>query len=93
MKRHCWNFIKYSGIQENCFHIKKGLGANSIRVICLCFLNCVYITVIVQTQADQLLPQLLIELFDTLPSQCRHIEHMREGDWFIFFDKMTAMRT
>ena len=31
---------------------------------------------------DQLLPQLLIEQFDTLPSQCRHIEHMHEGVWF-----------
>ena len=31
---------------------------------------------------DQLLPQLLIEQFDTLPIQCRHIEHMHEGVWF-----------
>ena len=31
---------------------------------------------IVHTQADQLLPQLLMEQFDTLPIQCRHIEHM-----------------
>ena len=37
---------------------------------CICF---VY--------ADQLLPQLLIEQFDTLPSQYRHIEHMHEGVW------------
>ena len=29
--------------------------------------------------ADQLLPQLLMEQFDTLPIQCRHIEHMHEG--------------
>ena len=44
--------------------------------------------------ADQLLPQLLIQQFDTLPSQCRHIEHVHEGAWFHFFsDKMTAMRT
>ena len=46
--------------------------------------------------ADQLLPQLLMEQFDTLPIQCRHIEHMHEGVWFknivFFFDKMTAMR-
>ena len=34
------------------------------------------------TQADQLLPQLLMEKFDTLPIQCRHIEHMHEGVWF-----------
>ena len=29
--------------------------------------------------ADQLLPQLLMEQFDTFPIQCRHIEHMHEG--------------
>ena len=34
------------------------------------------------TRADQLLSQLLIEHFDTLPTQCRHIEHMQEGVWF-----------
>ena len=47
------------------------------------------------TQADQLLPQLLMEQFDTLPIQCRHIEPMHEGVWFrkLFFDKMTAVRT
>ena len=45
--------------------------------------------------ANQLQPQLLMEQFDTLPSQCRHIEHMHEGVWFkqMTFDKMTAMRT
>ena len=32
--------------------------------------------------ADQLLPQLLMEKFDTLPIQCRRIEHMHEGVWF-----------
>ena len=37
---------------------------------------------IVSSWADQLLPQLLIEQFDTLPSQYRHIEHMHEGVWF-----------
>ena len=36
----------------------------------------------VPSWADQLLPQLLIEQFDTLPIQCRHIEHMHEGVWF-----------
>ena len=52
--------------------------------------------IIGHTQADQLLPQLLMEHFDTLPIQCRHIEHMHEGVYFrkkIFFDKMTAVRT
>ena len=37
----------------------------------------------VPSWADQLLPQLLIEQFDTLPIQCRHIEHMHEGVWSI----------
>ena len=34
--------------------------------------------IIGHTRADQLLPQLLMEQFDTLPIQCRHIEHMHE---------------
>ena len=34
---------------------------------------------IVHTPSDQLLPQLLMEQFDTLPIQYRHIEHMHEG--------------
>ena len=38
--------------------------------------------IIVYTWADQLLPQLLMEQFDTLPIQCRHIEHMHEGVCF-----------
>ena len=39
--------------------------------------------------ADQLLPQLLMEQFDTLLIQKRHIEPLHEGVWFkkIFFDK------
>ena len=35
--------------------------------------------IIGHTRAGQLLPQLLMEDFDTLPIQCRHIEHMNEG--------------
>ena len=31
---------------------------------------------------NQLLPQLLMEQFDTLPIQCRYIEHMHEGVYF-----------
>ena len=31
--------------------------------------------------ANQLLPQLLMEQFDTLPIQYRHFEHMHEGVW------------
>ena len=39
--------------------------------------------IIGHTWADQLLPQLLMEQFDTFPIQCRHIEHMHEAVWFI----------
>ena len=38
--------------------------------------------IIVHTRADKLLPQLLMEQFDTFPILCRHIEHMHEGVWF-----------
>ena len=38
--------------------------------------------IIVHTWVDQLLPQLLMEQFDTWLIQCRHIEHMYEGVWF-----------
>ena len=34
---------------------------------------------IVPLWANQLLPQLLMEQFDTLLIQCRHIEHMHVG--------------
>ena len=33
----------------------------------------------VPSWVDQVLPQLLMEQFDTLPMQYRHIEHMHEG--------------
>ena len=49
----------------------------------------------VPSWADQLLLHLLMEQFDTLPIQCRDIEHMHEGVWFTknIFDNMTAVRT
>ena len=49
----------------------------------------------VPSWADQLLSQFLMEQFDMLPLQYRHIEHMHEGVWFrkIIFDKMISMRT
>ena len=49
----------------------------------------------VPSWANQLLPQLLMEQFDNLPIQYRHIELMHEGVWLkkLIFDKMTAMRT
>ena len=40
--------------------------------------------IIGHTRADQLLPQLLMEQFDTLPILCRHIEHICMKE-FIFF--------
>ena len=52
--------------------------------------------IIVHTQADQLLTQLLMEQLDTFPIQCRHIEviSMEEfGSEKKVFDKMTAVRT
>ena len=38
--------------------------------------------IIGRTRANQLLPQLLLEHFDTVPLQCRHIKHMHEGVLF-----------
>ena len=35
---------------------------------------------IVHAWADQRLPQLLVGQFDTLPSQCRHIEYLVKKD-------------
>ena len=50
--------------------------------------------IIGHTRADQLLPQLLMEQFDTFPIQCRHIEHMKEFcSEKIIFEEMTAVRT
>ena len=47
----------------------------------------------VPSLTNLLLPQLLMEQFDTLPIQYRHIEHMHEGVWLKKkkFDKMTAV--
>ena len=39
---------------------------------------------IVPLWADQLLPQHFMEQFESLPIQCRHIEHMHEGGVIIF---------
>ena len=49
----------------------------------------------VPSWADQLLPQLLMEQFETLPIEFKHIEHMHEGVLFTKnnFDKMTTVRT
>ena len=42
---------------------------------------------IVPLWADQLILQLLMEQFDTLPIQCRHIEHMHEGVYNFCFHR------
>ena len=49
----------------------------------------------VPSWADQILPQLLMQQFDTFPIQYRYIEHMHEGVWLKkkIFDKITAIRT
>ena len=39
----------------------------------------------VPSWADQLLPQLFMEQFDTLPIQFKHIEHMHEGVYNFLF--------
>ena len=39
-------------------------------------------SIIVHTWAVQLLSHILVDHFDTLPTQCRHIEHTHEGVWF-----------
>ena len=51
--------------------------------------------IIVCTRTDQLLPQVLMELFDSFPIQCRQLNIcMKEfGSEKIIFDKMTAVRT
>ena len=50
---------------------------------------------IVHTRAHKLILKILIEQFDTLPTQCRHIKHVDAGIWFknSILDKMTALRT
>ena len=34
------------------------------------------------TRAHQLLPQLLMDQYDTFPIHCKQIEHIHEGVWF-----------
>ena len=42
----------------------------------------IFLSIIMPSWADQLLPQFLMEQFDMLPLQYRDIEHMHEGVWF-----------
>ena len=85
-KSHCWIFIK------PCKHVhicKTNTSDKKVRargqffwIISLCSSKRLYAYAIIgHTWADQLLPQLLMEQFDTFPIQCRHIEHMHEGVW------------
>ena len=46
---------------------------------------------IVPLWADQLLTQLLMEQFDTLPIQCRHTEHMHGGVYIFFCTDSTEI--
>ena len=46
--------------------------------------------IIGHTRADQLLPQLTMEHFDTCPIQCRYIEHMHML-FCLLFDENPAM--
>ena len=48
---------------------------------CFYFIGFYAYAIIIHTWADQLLPQLLMEQFDTFPIQYRNIEHihMHEG--------------
>ena len=71
-------------MQEKYFKQKiKGYGPILLElfpfVVLNGFLYRVYAyAIVVHTRADQLLPQLSLEQFDTLSIQCRHIEHMHE---------------
>ena len=81
---------------SKCPHFFKGVGTLSpiLRVLGRTLGFYAY-AIIVHTRANELLPQLLMEQFDTLPIQYRHIEHMHAGVWFkkMIFDKMTSVRT
>ena len=74
-------------MQDEYFRQKsKGKGPILLELFPFVVLNGFYIgyfayAIIGHTQVDQLLPQLLMEQFDTFPIQCRHIEHMHEGVW------------
>ena len=46
---------------------------------------------IVPLWADQLLPQLLMEQFDSLRIQCRHIKHMHAGVYNFFCTDSTEI--
>ena len=73
-------------MQDKYFKQKsKGYGPILLELFPFVVLNGFYIGLyanLVHTWTGQLLPQLLIKQFDTLPIQCRHIEHMHEGVWF-----------
>ena len=90
LKSYCWNFIKpckHIHIYKiKTFNIKvRAKGHIFVELFPFVILNGFSYTrvyaysMLVHTWADQLIPQLLMEQFDNLPSQCRHLVHMHEG--------------
>ena len=76
-KRHCLIFIK------PCKHVhicKTNTLDKKVRARAFNIGFYAY-AIIGHTHADELLPQLLMEQFDTFPIQCRRIEHVHEGVW------------
>ena len=89
LKSNSWIFIKLCKnihiCKTNTLNKKVRAKPNLLELFPFVILNGFYIGLyanLVHTWADHFLPQLLIKQFDTLPIQCRHIEHMHEGVWF-----------
>ena len=79
METH-WTYAWRSLVEKKIFFDK--ITAVSENLDNFSLIRCLYMhRWCLQSWADQLLPQLLMEQFDTLPIQCRHIEHMHEGVW------------
>ena len=105
LKSHCWIFIKACKhvyiCKTNTLNKKVRARGRFYKSYSLCSSKWLFnigfyaYAIIGHTRADQLLPQLLMEQFDTFPMQYRHVEHMHEGVWLKKkkFDKMTAVRT
>ena len=73
-KNYYWRNDSYENLDNFSDCITKGL--------CLFYHMAFVYVKTVPWWADQLLSQLLMEQFDTLYTQCRHIEHMHEGVCF-----------
>ena len=57
-------------------------GERFLPIGLLVYIEVYAYAIIVHTRANQLLPQFSLQQFDTLPIQCRPIEHMHEVVWF-----------